>query len=52
MQHSITFSELRLRRLGVAGCAFALFAMGACTDEAIVYPNRNLKPPAGGAPQR
>ena len=48
MQHSITFSKL-LRRLGVAGCAFALFVMGACTDEAIVYPNRNLKPPTAGA---
>jgi cysteine-rich repeat protein len=38
----------RLRRLSWAGVTFTLFA-AACQDDAIVYPNRNLTAPAGGA---
>jgi cysteine-rich repeat protein len=41
-----TSAATRLRYLGCAGIAAALL-VAACTDDAIVYPNRNLRAAAG-----
>jgi len=37
----------RLGRLGLGGIALMVF-LTACGEDAIVYPNRNLRPPSGG----
>jgi cysteine-rich repeat protein len=42
-------SARRLRRLRLTGATLTVLVLGACTDDAIVYPNRNLTAPAGGA---